>query len=371
MKVVVAGGGTAGHVFPALAMARRLIDDHGADVTFVGTGAGVEASLVPAAGMPFLEVEASPLVRRASIGLVRFPFVLLRGVRRCRPLVADADVVVGMGGYASAPAVFAARRARRPVVIHEQNAIPGLANRVLARRATAIAASFAQSASMFPRAVRPEVTGNPIRDSIAMVPAERERLAKEALDELDLQADRRTVMVWGGSQGALHVDRAAVGACRLLRERVDLQILLVTGRAHHETIASALAGTGPLLVRVVPFLDRMELAYALADLVVCRSGASAVAEVAACGLPSLLIPYPYATARHQEANAQALQRAGAATMLLDEHLTPEELAERIEGLLDHPERRAAMAERARTFGRPDAAERLADLVASVARGGAS
>jgi UDP-N-acetylglucosamine--N-acetylmuramyl-(pentapeptide) pyrophosphoryl-undecaprenol N-acetylglucosamine transferase len=212
------------------------------------------------------------------------------------------------------------------------------------------------------------VTGNPIRDAVAAVPSERERLAKEAVNELDLESERRTVMIWGGSQGALHIDRAAVGACRLLRDRGDLQILLVTGRAHHETVSRALRSDGPLVVRAIPFLDRMELGYAIADLVVSRSGASAVAEVTACGLPSVLIPYPYATAGHQEANARALQLSGAASLLLDEHLTPEELAERIESLLDHPERLAAMSERASAFGRPDAAERLAELVASVARG---
>ena len=371
MNVVIAGGGTAGHVFPALAFARRLVEGEDASVTFVGTAAGVEAALVPEAGLPFVEIEASPLARRASVGLLRFPFVVLRSVRRCRPAVADADLVVGMGGYASAPAVLAAFMAGRPVVLHEQNAIPGLANRVLARRAAAIAVSFPEAERRFRRRARVVVTGNPVRDSIASVPAERERLAKEGLEELELDAERRTVMVFGGSQGALHVNRAAVGACRILRDRADLQFLLITGTVHHGTIAESLSSRGALLVRTLAFMHRMELAYAIADLVVCRSGASTVAEVTACGLPSLLIPYPYATARHQEANARALQRVGAASLLLDEHVTPEELAERIESLIDHEARLKAMAERARAFGRPDAAERMAELVVRVARKAAS
>jgi UDP-N-acetylglucosamine--N-acetylmuramyl-(pentapeptide) pyrophosphoryl-undecaprenol N-acetylglucosamine transferase len=305
------------------------------------------------------------------MGLLRFPIVLYRAVRRCRPIVADADVVVGMGGYASAPAVLAAYRAGKPVVLHEQNSIPGLANRVLARRASVVAVSFSESERAFRHGTPVVLTGNPVRDAIASVPADRERLAKEALEELDLEAERRTVMVFGGSQGALHVNRATVGACRILRDRADLQVLLVTGTVHHPTISESLSPGGALLVRTLPFLERMELAYAVADLVVCRSGASAVAEVTACGLPSLLIPYPYATGRHQEANARALRRAGAASVLLDEHLTPEELAERIESLVDHQERLTSMGERARAFGRPDAAERVAELVVDVARGNAS
>ena len=248
MKVIVAGGGTAGHVFPALAFCRRLIDEEGAEVTFVGTAAGVESQLVPAAGVPFVEIEARPLVRRASMGLLRFPFVLLRSVRRCRPLVEKADVVVGMGGYASAPAVLAASRARRPVVLHEQNSVPGLANRVLARRAVAVAVSFAEAERRFPRRTAVVLTGNPIREVIASVPADRERLAKEALEELELDPDRRTVVVFGGSQGALHVNRATVGACRILRERADLQVLLLTGTVHHETISASLSDGAPLLV---------------------------------------------------------------------------------------------------------------------------
>jgi UDP-N-acetylglucosamine--N-acetylmuramyl-(pentapeptide) pyrophosphoryl-undecaprenol N-acetylglucosamine transferase len=344
------------------------VEAHGAEVQFAGTSRGLEARLVPAAGFAFVEVEAAPLARRLSPGLLRFPFVMLRSVRRCRPLVEGVDVAVGMGGYASAPAVVAAFRARRPVVLHEQNAVPGLANRLLARRAAATAVSFPDTERRLHGRGRVELTGNPIREEVAAVPSDRERLAKEAYAELDLDPDRRTVLVFGGSQGALHIDRAAVGACRLMRERSDLQVLVLTGRAHHAVIAGALPQGEPLLIRSLPFLDRMELAYAAADLVVCRAGATTVAELTACGLPSLLIPYPYATARHQEANARSLQRAGAASVMLDDELTPEELAERIEGVIDHRERLEAMAARARAVGRPDAAQRLADLVVATAEG---
>jgi UDP-N-acetylglucosamine--N-acetylmuramyl-(pentapeptide) pyrophosphoryl-undecaprenol N-acetylglucosamine transferase len=365
LRVVIAGGGTAGHVFPALAVAGALAE-HGADVRFVGTERGLEASLVPAAGFPFTAVEARPFVRKASPAALRAPIAILRSVRRCRPLVESADVVLGMGGYASGPVVLAAIRSRRPIVLHEQNAVPGLANRMFARFARSTALSFGEAAQFLSRRAKPVVTGNPVREEILRVARERVSLAGEAADELELDEERRTIVVFGGSQGALHIDRTVIGACALLRDRGDLQVLVLTGRAHFDQVSSSLPSAGDLLVRALPFLDRMELAYAIADLVVSRAGATTIAELTVCGVPSLLIPYPYATARHQEANARAVQRAGGASVLLDEQLTPEVLADRMLSLVDHEERLLSMAERATAFGRPDAAQRVADLVAGDA-----
>jgi UDP-N-acetylglucosamine--N-acetylmuramyl-(pentapeptide) pyrophosphoryl-undecaprenol N-acetylglucosamine transferase len=283
-----------------------------------------------------------------------------------------------MGGYVSVPAVLAAWRERTPIVLHEQNAVPGLANRTLARFARAVALSFADASPSFFRGVlgrrpggrRPTtvVTGNPVRDEVRRVLEDRERLRREALVELDLAEGRRTLVVFGGSQGAVHLDRSAVGACRLLASRADLQVLLITGPAHLESMRTGLdpVPSHGLLVRMVGYLDRMELAYALADLVVARAGATSLAEITACGLPSLLVPYPHATANHQEANARALERAGAASVMLDAQVSADSLAARIESLIDHRERMDAMAARSRAFGRPDAADALADLVEEVA-----
>jgi UDP-N-acetylglucosamine--N-acetylmuramyl-(pentapeptide) pyrophosphoryl-undecaprenol N-acetylglucosamine transferase len=280
--------------------------------------------------------------------------------------VKTADVVVGMGGYVSGPVVLAALRAGRPVVVHEQNAVPGLANRLFSRRARATALSFAEAAGRLPRRARTVVTGNPVRDQVVRVNEDREALRKEALAELDLDPDRRTVLIFGGSQGALHLDRAAVGACRLLAGRNDLQLVLLTGEPHFREVRTALPSGTPLRIRALPFLDRMELAYAVADLVVARAGATSIAEITACGLPSLLIPYPHATGRHQEANARAIQRAGGASLLLDDRLSDASLAERVVNLIDHRERLEAMAERSRAWGRPDAAEALAAVVLGAA-----
>jgi UDP-N-acetylglucosamine--N-acetylmuramyl-(pentapeptide) pyrophosphoryl-undecaprenol N-acetylglucosamine transferase len=388
MRVVIAGGGTAGHVHPGLALAREL-RDRGADVSFLGTETGLEARLVPAAGFRFDVLRALPLARRFSLRAARAPFVALDAVRACRPLIREADAVVGMGGYVSVPAVLAARRERIPAVLHEQNAVAGLANRTLARAraARAVALSFADARSGFPRSTRTVITGNPVREEIVRVPEERDALAKEARGELDLDEHRRTIVLFGGSQGALHLDRAAIGTCQLLGDRSDLQIVLITGPAHLEVIRRGMASSGPgsipdrsggvlavagegggLVVRLVGYLERMELAYASADLMVARAGATTVAEISACGLPALLVPYPYATARHQQANARAMQRAGAASTMLDEEVSAQTLAERIVSLIDHDERLRAMRERSEAFGRPDAAQRLADVVADVSGG---
>ena len=368
LRVVIAGGGTAGHVFPGLALARTL-RDRGHSVEFAGTARGVEATLVPAAGFEFHLVEATPFVRKLSPAALRAPFVALRAIRQCRALVAAADAVVGMGGYVSVPGVVAARRERIPAVLHEQNAVPGLANRAMSRLARLVGLSFATAGPSFPRSVRGRLrlTGNPVREEILRVAADRETLAKEGRKELGLSDRRRTILVFGGSQGALHVDRAAAGACRILAGRRDLQVLLITGQAHLESVRRSLppAPRG-LVVRTFGFLEQMDLAYACADLVVSRAGATTIAEITTVGLPALLIPYPYATGRHQEANARAVRRAGGASVLLDDQLSAESLAERIEGMIDHQERLEAMAERSRAFGRPDAADRLADLVEEAA-----
>jgi UDP-N-acetylglucosamine--N-acetylmuramyl-(pentapeptide) pyrophosphoryl-undecaprenol N-acetylglucosamine transferase len=245
--------------------------------------------------------------------------------------------------------------------------------------------------------VRTVLTGDPVREDIVRVPQDRETLAKEGRVELDLDERRRTVLIFGGSQGALHIDRAALGACRLLGDRPDIQMVLITGPAHLEVIRRGLpapgrpdpgaAGAPPqsappegasgdvlavasgpsgLVVRLVGYLERMELAYACADLVVSRAGATTVAEISVCGLPALLVPYPYATARHQEHNARAMQRAGAASVIDDDQLSAHGLAERITTLLDDTQRMEAMRERSRAFGKPDAASHLADVVVASA-----
>jgi len=366
VKVIIAGGGTAGHVFPAVALAQQLAE-RGVDVRFTGTSRGLETDLVPAAGFQLTTLDIRPFPRRISPDLYRAPVAMVRAVKLSAPMVRDADVVVGMGGYASAPAVLAALRSHIPVILHEQNAVPGAANRLLSRRAAAVALSFEEAGQRLSSRVRKVVTGNPVRTQIVAVVRERERLRSEGLETLGMEGSRRTVVVFGGSQGALHVDTVAVEACKAMAGRSDLQVLLLTGRAHLETVNSLIDRHTSLKVAVLPFLDRMELAYAIADVVVSRAGATSIAETTACGLPALLIPYPYATANHQEANARALERAGVAEVILDGALSATALSDQLGRIIDDPARLERMAAASAAWGRPDAASVLAELVIGETR----
>jgi UDP-N-acetylglucosamine--N-acetylmuramyl-(pentapeptide) pyrophosphoryl-undecaprenol N-acetylglucosamine transferase len=365
VRIVIAGGGTAGHVLPSIAVAERL-QEGGASVEFVGSPDGQEASIVAAAGYRFHAVAASPFRREISVRSAAAPFVALRSVATSRPIVRGAAAVLGMGGYASIAPVIAARSVRVPTILHEQNAIPGLANRLLARLATAMALTFEDSRTRFPRSLRMEVTGLPLRRQIREVAVRRDELAAEALGTWDLEAARTTVLITGGSQGALHVDETVAQAIPLLAGRSDLQLVVLTGAAHEAIVATVAHREMKLIVRTEPFLERMELALSVADLAIARAGANTIHELAACSIPAILVPYPHAADDHQEANARELERAGAADVYRDRDLTPDGLARRILALAADRERRTVMAKAGAAWAKPDADERVAELVRDVA-----
>jgi UDP-N-acetylglucosamine--N-acetylmuramyl-(pentapeptide) pyrophosphoryl-undecaprenol N-acetylglucosamine transferase len=366
MNVVLTGGGTAGHVFPALAVARELRDTQGASVTFIGSVAGQEARLVPEDGFPFIGLRVASAQSRLSLSTLRAVALAMRGSRACQATVTAADVVVSIGGFASAPAALAARRSHRPLVLMEPNSVPGAVNRIAARWASVVATTFEATAARLPPGIRVERTGNPIRPEIAAVWTERDRLRMEARAAFDLEDGRRTVLVVGGSQGALHLDQVLAATLPSLADRRDLQLLVSTGPSHLDVVAGAIDPAAALLVRAVPFIDRMDRALAIADLAVSRAGGS-VAELAACGLPAILVPYPHATEHHQEANAHEVQAAGAARTLDDDELSPSALRAGILELVGDDERRRRMGEAARAWSRPDAAARIAALAREVAR----
>lgn len=365
MRVVMSGGGTAGHVFPALAVADRL-RVRGHDVRFVGSATGQEATLVPDADFPFVPVRVAAAQTRVSMHTAKALWMSFAASRAVRPMVRAADVVVGIGGYASAPAILAARRVRTPIVLIEQNGVPGVVNRVAARWAAAVATTFEATAERLPAGTRVVRTGNPVRRQIAEVMTARADRRAEALRAFELEAGRRTVSVFGGSQGARQLDRTVAAAIGELRGRDDLQLLVATGVAHVEEVAPAAESSGALLVRVEGFIERMDLALAVTDLAVARAGSGTLSELSACGVPSILVPYPYATEHHQEANAREVERAGGAEVVLEPALTPALFAERVSALLDDEPRRGAMRTAMLAWARPDADDRIADLVTEVA-----
>jgi UDP-N-acetylglucosamine--N-acetylmuramyl-(pentapeptide) pyrophosphoryl-undecaprenol N-acetylglucosamine transferase len=361
----MSGGGTAGHVFPMIAVAERL-RDLGHDVRFAGSATGQEASVVPAAGFVFVPVSVTSAQSRLSPRTVSALWRTYAASRALRPLVQACDVVVGIGGYASAPAVVAARRSRIPIVLIEQNGVPGAVNRIAARWASVVATTFEATAERLPPRTRVVRTGNPVRRAIVAVAHARTQLRSEALRAFDLEGDRLTVVVLGGSQGARQLDRIVAAAIDDLRHRADVQLLVVTGPANLQEVEPAARASGELLVRAVGFVDRMDRALAVADLALSRAGAGAIAELAVCGVPAILVPYPHATEHHQEANAREMERAGAAEVLPERSLTPGGLAERLTSLLDDPDRRDVMASSMLTWARPDADARIAGLVEEVA-----
>jgi len=366
VNVVIAGGGTAGHVFPALATADALRERHAASVTFLGSGTGPEAGLVPDAGYPFVPLRVASAQRRLSLASVRAVRMTFAAARTCRPILERADVVLGAGGYASAPAALAARRVRRPLVLLSPDSVPGAVTRIAAWWAAAIATTFEATRARLPARTRVVRTGNPIREAIAAVPDRRAELAKEALATFGLDEDRRTILVLGGSLGAVRLDQLTREVAAILADRADLQMLLSAGPSHAEAFRD-LESTRPLRVRVVSSIERIELALALGDLAVARAGAGQIAELTTCGIPALLVPYPHATEHHQHANAREVERAGAAVVLDEASLTAQTLAGRIMELMDDGTMRARMSDAARAWARPDAAVRVADLLAEVAR----
>jgi len=377
-RVLVAGGGTGGHVFPALATAAALRAARpGLEVEFVGTRRGLESHLVPAAGWSLHLVAAAPLSRRPSPALLRLPVVLVRSARDVAALIRDRGVGAALcfGGYTAVPLALAARRTGIPLIVHEQNAVPGIANRLAARWAHTVAVSVPQARERLGgRGGRRRVvdTGNPVRADLAGIDRAARRF--EATAAFGLDPARRTLLVFGGSQGARRINDAAVGSAGRWTDPGGLQILHAAGRPTGERTARAweealAAAPGPL-VRCVEFLDRMDLAYAAADVVLCRAGASTIAELTALGLPSVLVPFPHATADHQTGNAHAMASAAAAVVVADADLDAATLVAACEPLLRDPGRRRTMAAAAAALGRPDAAEAVARLVLQALDGAA-
>ncbi|MEX2549653.1 MAG: undecaprenyldiphospho-muramoylpentapeptide beta-N-acetylglucosaminyltransferase [Nitriliruptoraceae bacterium] len=365
--ILIAGGGTAGHVFPAIAVARELTRlDPDIEPVFVGVSDRLEARLVPEAGFELQTIDAVSIPRRPSPKLLKVPGALRSGVLACRALITErhAAAAVTFGGYVSFPLDRAAYRESLPLVIHEQNSVPGLTNRVAARWSDRVALTFPGSAARFNRAERCVVTGNPVRSDVLGL--DRAARRSEARAAFGLEPDPLTLLVFGGSQGARSINQAIVEAHPLWGDR-DVQVLHAAGRNGYPAaergweLARASDPDGPH-VRLVEFIEDMAAAYAAADIVICRAGATSIAELTVLGLPALLVPYPHATADHQRENANALVRAGGAVVIDDDDLSGSALVEALVPVVDDPGRYAGLARGARAFGRPDAAGNVARLV---------
>lgn len=353
MRAILAGGGTGGHVIPALAIAQELRARYAAEVLFIGTARGLENRLVPAAGFPLQLVKVGALNRVSMATRVKTMLDLPRAVFSAAGILNDfhPEVVIGVGGYASGPAMLAAIFKHIPTVAFEPNLVPGFANRVVARFVSAAAVHFERTAEHFRNAV---VTGVPVRPDFFQIPAKA------------YVPSSPTLFVFGGSQGARAINKVVPRALPELMKRLPgVRIIHQTGERDYNDVQSAYAQAG-VSAEVHKFIDDMPGFFARADLILCRSGASTVAEIAAAGKPAIFVPFPLAADDHQRRNAEALENAGAAVVLEETKLDEVWLVDTISALLEDPSRLAGMGQAARAMAHADAAKDIAELAAKVA-----
>ncbi|MGZ4564648.1 MAG: undecaprenyldiphospho-muramoylpentapeptide beta-N-acetylglucosaminyltransferase [Mycobacterium sp.] len=359
ISVVLAGGGTAGHVEPAMAVADALTElDPGVRITALGTARGLETRLVPERGYDLELITPVPLPRKPNRDLVKLPLRVRRAVRETRAVLDDvgADVIVGFGGYVALPAYLAAGRKRVPIVIHEANASAGLANRVGARRAQRVLSAVSDCGLR-----GAEVVGVPVRRAITRL--DRMAMRAEARRFFGFADDALVLLVFGGSQGAASINRAVAPAAEKLAAQ-GISVLHAHGPKNRLDLPELAEGDPPYVA--VPYLDRMDLAYAAADLAICRSGAMTVAEVSAVGLPAVYVPLPIGNGE-QRLNALPVVNAGGGLLVEDKDLTPDFVANTVAGLLTDGPRLAAMTAAAALVGHRDAAQRVAQVALDVAR----
>jgi UDP-N-acetylglucosamine--N-acetylmuramyl-(pentapeptide) pyrophosphoryl-undecaprenol N-acetylglucosamine transferase len=355
MRVILAGGGTGGHLFPGLAVAREFQRrDAMTEILFIGTAQGIEARALPREGFKLALLSVRGLKGRGARGVFDALYGVPTSLWRSLKIIGEfrPDIVIGLGGYASGPMLLAAALRRIPRAIMEQNLRPGFTNQWMARFVDRVFTSYADSVNFFAGAKVLE-TGNPVR--WRSLPAVR-------------AGEKFTLFIFGGSAGARRINLAVVDALKLLTDLAPrLKVIHQTGQADYAAMKEAYAGF-LFEAEVTPFIDRMDEAYARADLIVCRAGATTVAELTAFGKAAILVPYPYAIYDHQRGNAEALEARGAAEMILDQELSGAKLAERLRFYLAAPERLVSMAHAARAMGRPEAAERIVDECYTLAGG---
>ncbi len=353
MQAILAGGGTGGHVIPALAIAQCLKDIYDAEVLFIGTARGIETRLVPAAGFELRLIHVGALKNVSLATRLKTALDLPLAMWHSSQIIADfrPDVIIGVGGYASGPAMMAGSLKNVPTLAFEPNVVPGFANRVVAPMVTAAAVHFEETGRYFRRY---RVSGVPVRRAFFDIPKCR------------TESDQPTLLVFGGSQGAHAINQAVIESLEPLREAIPgLHIIHQTGERDYNDAQAAYLGT-PGSAEVYSFIDDMPGTFARADLLLCRSGASTVAEITAAGKPAIFVPFPGAADDHQKRNAEALERAGAAIMIEQKDLSSRHLVEVVSQLLTDPARRVAMACAARRLAHPNAAAEIAEMAARMA-----
>ncbi|WP_405380358.1 undecaprenyldiphospho-muramoylpentapeptide beta-N-acetylglucosaminyltransferase [Phascolarctobacterium sp.] len=358
MKVILSGGGTGGHIYPALTIADQIKKlEPTAEFIFVGTQQGLEKDIIPRYGYPLKFIEVAGFKRSLSFDTLRSAFKLFTGLYDAYKIISEEkpDLVIGTGGYVCGPIVFMAALHKIPCCIQEQNAMPGVTNKILSRYVRKVFLGYKEAGKFFKGKAELVYTGNPIRTEIL------EHTREEAYKELGLDPAKKTILVSGGSRGARSINNAMLDAEIALSGRGEVQVLHATGDVNYDAYMQEVAKRGGVADNIIikPYLHNMPVALAAADLAVFRAGAIGLAELMAKGVPSVLVPYPYATANHQEFNARAVAATGAAQVILDKELTGDKILEAVEHLLLHVNELEKMQAAAKALGRPQAAETIA------------
>ncbi|WP_175329692.1 undecaprenyldiphospho-muramoylpentapeptide beta-N-acetylglucosaminyltransferase [Clostridioides difficile] len=364
MKVLLSGGGTGGHVYPAIAIANKIRDEHpDAEIIFVGTEKGIESEIVPKYGFELKTVTVQGFKRKIDFDNVKRVFKLFKGLEQSRKIVKKfkPDIVIGTGGYVSGPVLFNASMGKIPAIIHEQNSFPGVTNKILSKTVTKVLTSFEDSHKRFPEAAEDKLvfTGNPVRKEILL---SRKNIARK---NLSISDEKRMVLCYGGSGGSRKIN----DAMRLVIKNMvneDIAFIFATGKSYYDEFMGSISDINlKPYQKVVPYLEDMANALAASDLVIGSAGAISLAEITALGKPSIIIPKAYTAENHQEYNAKSIEKQGAGIAILEKNLTPESLNTAVFKLLGDRELLVDMANASKTIGKPEAIDLIYDEIMKV------
>ncbi len=367
MKAIVTGGGTGGHIYPALAVLRAL-QAKGWEILYLGSKAGLEGEIIPSEGIDYKEVNVAPLPRKISFKLLSSTLKTTAGFFQALRIIKSylPDLVLGTGGFVAGPVVLAATFLKIPTIIHEQNVYPGFTNKLLARRVDAIALNFADAKQYFPGNIKAvySVTGNPIREVIINTNKSK------GLKKLSLEPNKKTLLVFGGSQGSMSINLAMVDLYHHYKDDSSIQIIHITGKKNYQMVLAEIRKSGIDIehydnYQIMSYLSHMEYAYAVADLIVYRAGATGIAEITAKGLPAILVPYPHAAENHQEYNARNLEKHGAAEVILDKELSGKILINQVESIFSDEEKIITMSRNSKKLGNPEAVKNIVRFIEDI------
>ncbi|MGG3888933.1 undecaprenyldiphospho-muramoylpentapeptide beta-N-acetylglucosaminyltransferase [Metabacillus fastidiosus] len=363
MKVVVSGGGTGGHIYPALALINEMKrNDENIEFLYIGTEKGLEKGIVERAGIPFQSIEITGFKRKLSLDNVKTVIRFLKGVNDSKKMLKQfkPDVVIGTGGYVCGPVVYAAAKLGIPSIVHEQNSLPGITNKFLAKYVDKVAICFSEAEKYFP-ADKVVLTGNPRASEVIGADG------KKGKESLGLTNGKKSVLIFGGSRGARAINNAVLQMIPALKNK-DYEVVYVTGEVHYKNVMEKIEKmSSPPNIIIKPFIHNMPDVLAGIDLIVSRAGATSLAEITALGLPSILIPSPYVTANHQEVNARSLSDHDAAILLSEQALNGEALLAQMDEILLNEQRLTQMAEASKKLGIPDAAKKLYDVMKHISK----